>query len=157
MSELSQYILSIAVAAVISAIIGKMLPANGAAAKIGKTLCGFFLLFTVLHPVADFQLAQWEDIRSSIEYDAAQAAEAGKSMAQNEWKSIISERVSAYILDKAEKFDASLTVTVQLSEDQIPMPVQVQISGNISPYGKQQLQTIIEENLGIPKEAQIWT
>lgn len=157
MSGLSQYLLSVTMAAIISAVIGKLFPAKGATTKMGKILCGFFLLFTVLHPLTDIQLEQWEDFVTSIRIDAQQAAESGNNIAKKEWESIITERITTYILDKAETYDAQLTVTVQLSQESIPMPVSIEISGNISPYGKRQMQAIIAEDFGIPEEAQIWT
>ena len=67
---------------------------------------------------------------------------------------IIKSRVQAYILDKADSFGTSLEVEVILDQDHIPVSVELQ--GNISPYARAQLTEIIEEDLGIPKEHQLW-
>jgi hypothetical protein len=45
---------------------------------------------------------------------------------------------------------------VYLSEDTIPVPISVEIRGSVSPYGKQQLTKLLEEELGIAKENQLW-
>ncbi len=157
MSGLSEYVLSISVAAIICALIVKLLPEKGASVKMGKILCGMFLMFSILRPLTDINLLEWNDLSSSIRQDAEQVADEGKMLAKNQWEYIITERIRAYILDEAAKYDAVLTVSVQLSQDTIPIPVGVQISGNISPYGKQQLKAIIDEDLGIAEEAQIWS
>jgi hypothetical protein len=60
-------------------------------------------------------------------------------------------------LDKAESLGAELTVEVMLDDSQIPIPTKVRIRGNISPYNREKLSSIIERDLGIPTEAQIRT
>jgi hypothetical protein len=46
---------------------------------------------------------------------------------------------------------------VTLSDELPPVPVEVRLSGDISPYIKTRLQSILEDDLGISKENQIWT
>jgi hypothetical protein len=60
-------------------------------------------------------------------------------------------------LDKAQALNTALEVEVTLSDDEIPIPVKVRLSGKVSPYAKGRLQQIISEELGIERENQIWT
>ena len=76
-------------------------------------------------------------------------------MAREAERDIIKARIQAYILDKADSFGTQLDVEVILDQDNIP--TSVELRGNISPYAKAQLTGIITENLGIPKEYQLWT
>ena len=99
--------------------------------------------------------APW-DITDVWQAEAADAIAQGENSARAEWEQGISDRVEAYILDKAAQYGAQLTVTVALGSDAIPLPQRVTIQGNISPYGKTQLQSWIAENLGIAKEDQVW-
>ena len=69
----------------------------------------------------------------------------------------IKERTQSYILDKAQSLNAVLDVEVTLSDDEIPVPVKVCITGKVSPYARGRLENLIIEDLGIEKENQIWT
>lgn len=157
MENLTRYLLSISAAAIICALIRRMLTGKGAAATLGKILSGVFFLFTILSPLTEITWEHLMDWTVDYQVDAATAVQQGQTLAKNELDSIISERVRAYILDKASTYDAALSVSVTLSQDAIPVPVAVTINGHISPYGKRQLQTMIVDDLGIPKEAQTWT
>ena len=156
MEGISGYLLSITAAAMICAIVKRLLDGKGPAATVGKMLCGVFLLFTVVSPFADISWTEWNTMTDEWHSEAAEAIKQGENAAMAQWKTGISDRVEAYILEKAGQYGAQLQVTVALQEDQIPVPIQVTIQGNISPYGKTQLQSWITENLGISKENQIW-
>jgi hypothetical protein len=69
----------------------------------------------------------------------------------------IKARSEAYILDKAAELALSVEVEVTLSNDEIPLPVSVRVSGKASNYAKSRLQAIITQDLGINKEHQVWT
>ena len=66
------------------------------------------------------------------------------------------EETSSYILEKAKAYDARLEGAVTVDDSAVPAPCAVRIQGSISPYGRQQLQRIIQEDLGIKLEAQEW-
>ena len=51
---------------------------------------------------------------------------------------------------------ADVAVDVILSDTSMPVPEYVRISGNVAPYAKQQLINIIERELGVAEENQIW-
>ena len=92
-----------------------------------------------------------------LQPQAQEAATAGEQQAKSALRESIKQRTEAYILDKAKTLAAQVAVEVTLSNEAIPVPIAVRISGNISPYARMQLQTILQEELGIPKEAQAWT
>lgn len=156
MEGISGYLLSVMAAAIVCAIVKRLLEGKGAAAAVGKMLCGVFLLFTMIAPLTDITLLPLGDITDVWQAEAADAIAQGENSARAEWERGISDRVEAYILDKAAQYGAQLTVTVALGSDAIPLPQRVTIQGNISPYGKTQLQSWIAENLGIAKEDQVW-
>lgn len=157
MGALGQYILSVASAAIVCALLRSFLGTKGAPSAIGKLLSGLFLLFTLLSPLSSLKLEDFGGLTGDWETEAEYFVIQGEEKTKNELASIIKERTRTYILDKAAVYDAGIAVTVTLSEDVIPVPVGVRISGSISPYAKAQLQAIIENDLGIPKEEQVWT
>ena len=78
-------------------------------------------------------------------------------MADDALRQIIKTETEAYILDKAAQFDLQLDVQVALTDDVMPVPESVQLTGSVSPYVKSRLQILISNDLGIPKEQQLWT
>lgn len=157
MLAISQYIRSITGAALISAVVLRLLDGKGSAAAIGKMLVGIFMALIVIGPIAQVELTDIWDWVPDVAADAGQAASDGASAAKKALSEGISSRVEAYILDKAAQMDVVLTVQVELSDDTIPVPKSIRLQGNVSPYAKSRLQSIIYEDLGIDKENQIWT
>lgn len=157
MDGLRQYLLSVTAAALVCAVVQKLLSKKGTAASIGKMLTGLFLAFTVISPFARLEIGSLSDITKGFESDAADAVAAGQSSTRNAIAQGIITRTQAYILDKAAELNVELTVEVTVSDDDIPVPVKVRLSGDVSPYAKQRLQTIISDDLSIAKEDQIWT
>ena len=78
-------------------------------------------------------------------------------MAYQAMTELIKEKSQAYILDKAAELDASITADVTISEEELPKPLSVVISGQVSPYNRKRLESILETDLGIAKENQVWT
>ena len=81
----------------------------------------------------------------------------GENAAREAMAERISQQTKAYILDKAQALEASLTVEVILDDAGIPTPCGVRISGKVSPYAKGVLSDYMEKELGIPREEQRWT
>lgn len=157
MDGLRQYILSVTGAAILCSIVQRLLGSKGTAASIGKMLTGLFLAFTVISPFTRLDLAELADITTGLEADAADAVAAGEAYTRKALAQSIIAQTQTYILDKAKSLHIDVAVEVTVSEDAIPVPTQVRLKGNVSPYAKQRLQTIIADDLGIPKEDQIWT
>lgn len=156
MMDLRQYILSVTVAAMICALVQQLLDKKGTAATIGKMLTGLFLTFTVIHPFANLHLMELGNFTMSFDHEAASAVAQGQALSKNALRESITKRTEAYILDKARQLDLKLTVEVTVSQDDIPIPERVRLKGNVSPYAKARLQSILVNDLGIAKEKQIW-
>ena len=154
---IAQYIRSVTGAALIGAVVLRLLEGKGSAAVVGKMLVGIFMVLTVLCPISKVRLDSQEHWLPEFSAEAAAAVQQGEDAAKKALAESISSRVEAYILDKAAQMDVSLQVIVELSEDAIPLPVRVRLQGNISPYAKSKLQAIIQNDLGIDKEKQVWT
>ncbi|MBR4972417.1 MAG: hypothetical protein IKY59_05545 [Oscillospiraceae bacterium] len=156
MLVISQYVRSVTGAALIGAMVLRLLEGKGSAAGIGKIMVGIFMALTVIAPITQVELSDFWLWIPDVRLDAQASVEDGKTITKNALALSISNRVEAYILDKAAQMDVSLTVQVELSDDTIPVPVRIQLQGNASPYAKNRLQNIIRDELGIDKENQIW-
>lgn len=157
MEAVRQYLLSVTAAALVCGIAQRLLGKKGTAAGVGKMLTGLFLAFTVISPFTELRLGDLTDFTAGFEAEAADAAAAGQSSTRKALAESIINRTQTYILEKAKGLNLELSVEVKVSEADIPLPVEVRLSGSAAPYAKQRLQTIIEDDLGIPKENQLWT
>lgn len=156
MDGIRDYLLAISAAAILCGIVSRLLGKKGTPAAIGKMLCGVFLALAVMQPLSRFRPGIWEEFSFDMEQTAAQAVEKGQVETKKAVAKIIKERCEAYILEKAAQMQTKLTVEVFLSDDNIPVPNGVRLQGAVSPAAKSRLQTLISEELGIPKEKQIW-
>ena len=155
MQDIREYLLGVIAAACICAIVTQIPGKSSFPGVVIKLIAGIFMLLSLVSPLTDVRLKPISAItdvsRQANEITASAEDSTRESIAQ-----IIKERTQAYILDKAESLGADLSVEITLSEDSIPTPVGVSISGNISPYSKKILSQTIAQDLGIDTEAQIW-
>ena len=157
MSALARYLYSVAAAAIVCTIVKNILKNDSAQKTVLTTICGIFITFTIVSPLKDVRIMDMESFVLAFSEDGAYAASFGDEMRVQKLRSDIKERTEAYILDKANALQANLQVEVVLSDDyDMPVPVSVRLSGSISPYAKMQLQRALEDDLGIPKENQVW-
>lgn len=157
MDAVRTYLLSVCGAALLCAVANRFLGQKGGTSGAGKLLTGLFLALTVLQPLASADMSILEDISFNIDFEAEQAVLEGEEETKNAMAQIIKDRTAAYILQKAEALRVDITAEVIMSDDNIPVPKMVYLSGTVAPYAKKQLQTMIEQELGIAKENQIWT
>lgn len=156
MDGVRSYLLSVTGAAILCCIASRFLGKKGAG-SVARLLTGLFLTFTVLRPLADRNIDFLSDFSLDYGDDAAQAVAQGEEISKKALAQLIKEETGAYILKKANQLHADIQVSVEVSDDPVPKPVRLQISGSIAPNAKIQLQTMIEQQLGISKENQKWT
>lgn len=156
MDAVRSYLLSVCGAALLCGIADRFLGKKGPAAA-ARVLTGLFLAFTVLQPLGKWDTEEFFDLDFDISDTAEKAVAQGQAQAQKSMTKIIKQEAAAYILEKAKTLHADIQVTVEVSDDSLPIPVSAQITGNVSPYAKSQLQAMMEQQLGISKENQRWT
>lgn len=152
---MKSYILSIVAAAVLCGIIRNFLDEKSTAGKILNLLGAILMTITIIVPIKQFSFYEFNDYIGSIKLDGQRYATDGNIQAQESVQRFIKAESEAYILDKAKKLDAEITVEVELNiEDNIPCGVTM--TGAVSPYAKEVLSSFVEDSLGIAKEKQIW-
>ena len=157
MQAVGAYIVSVTAAAVISAIVLRLLEGKGPAAAYAKILAALFVAFTVISPLSKVRLSDLTSVIPDVSLHAKEAVAYGQMQTENALRQSISKRLEAYILEKAAQLGVTITVEVELSDDPIPQPIRVRLHGNVAPYTKLKLQNMIRDDLGISKENQIWT
>lgn len=156
MDDLREYLLSVIGAVMICAIITRFVNGSDTLRTLTKLLCGLFIVYTAIKPLPIINLSGISAITSRYSVEAQTSAQLGIDMSSDVLRQSIKEQTQAYILDKAKTLKADLQVEVELSEDDIPVPMRVSIIGKVSPNAKKQLTAMIEKDLGINMEYQRW-
>ena len=154
MEALRQYVISVVAAAMLCGIVVRLFP-NGSGKQVGKLICGLFLAYTVLSPISRVDFSKLPDFSLRCMDDAEDAAAMGENLARDSMADIIKEETEAYILDKAEAYQAQITADVSLTPD--GLPESVTYTGAPSDEIRQLLENMVTEDLGIPKENQRWS
>lgn len=157
MEGIREYLISVIAAALLCGILKSLVGEKGSISGLLRLICGIFLALTVIRPLKDFSLTDFSPLSSDLMNEARSASDEGVDYARQAIARHISEACEAYILDKAQTLGAHIRVEIQVSGDSTPVPVSCEISGELSPYARNQLKQILEKDLGIPEEDQKWT
>ena len=151
-----QYLLSLLSAAIICAILNKFSFKAESINSLIRLMSTVFLLITAFSPFVNIGTVSWLEFPVNIQDDAKSIISDVQVSVTDERIKYISDKVGAYIVDRAATYGASVMVRVNITDREKMLPDTVIISGNISPYGKNALKNMIETELGIPEEKQIW-
>lgn len=157
LSWLREYVIHLTAAALICAIAFTIFDKKDLTSGIVRLICGLLMLISVINPWIKLKIGEmdaWSDAFRRAASDAVQAGQSASYLAMSER---IIAQTQTYILDKAGALGISPEVAVFVeSVDGIPVPSAVRITGNFSPFARNRLQSILENELGIPMEAQTW-
>lgn len=151
------WLLSILSASLVCALADALMP-PGAVKRVGRMVCGLVLTAVILSPLVSLDLesgGQWlEDYFAAVEQREGELEE----QAEEGRKAIIEESYEAYILDKAAQLGLSCTVEVecQTDKDGLCLPKEIRITGALTAQEKVNLTRILEEELAVPPEEQIY-
>ena len=154
--DMGKYLLSLITAALLCGIATSLLGDKGTLGTVIKFLAGIYMTLSIVAPWGQLRLGELTSLKDQITADSERVSLSGQNAARDAMADSIIASTKSYILDKADSLGVQLTVEVLLDDSAIPVPSGVRIRGNISPYNKEKLSTIIETDLGIPTEAQIW-
>ena len=157
MEPIRAYVLRVITCCFICAVAYKLVEKNPSHQRLVKMMAGMIILLTVVSPMIG--------VHGRLNFDgfeeyAAQAqgyVSDGVDQYRNELADRIVRQSEAYVLEKAAQMDVELKIEIQLSDDEIPVPISARIKGNVSPFVKSKLMDLIENDLGISKERQQWT
>ena len=157
MGGIREYLIGVVAAALVCGIVTALVNGKTAMGLSVKFISGLLMVLAVIRPLMtisfDGLLGWTEDIRT----DGVDYVSSGEMMANEAYRSSIKQQIESYILDEAKSLDCTLSVEVILSDESIPIPKTVKLSGEISPYARQVISNLLAERLGIEREEQIWT
>lgn len=156
MDAVREYLIGVIAVAVLCSIVTSFLSSKGMIGTAVKLIASLVMLLAVIRPWVNISVDKILDWTDSIAANGANVVADGQMMAEDSYRQGIIERTRSYIEDEAKALDCNLTVEVILCED-TPIPKQVRLTGEVSPYARQALSNILSERLGIKQEDQIWT
>lgn len=113
------------------------------------------LVVILLQPLSGITLEKFLPI-SSFENDSAERyIYDGERAALEAKKEYIKSSCEAYILSRAEQLGYKMNIQISLDENLLP--VSAEIEGSLQENEQSKLQNILTDDLGIPKENQLWT
>ena len=156
MEDIRAYILSVVASAVICGSLQTLFGKKGGTATLISALCGIFMAFVLITPLRELDFSVYGDYFSGFMEEAEAVVQEGENDALQEQRTFIKKETEAYILDKAVSLGADISVSVTVSDSAPLTPIKITIKGAVSPYVKKVLKSYLEEQFGIPEEAQIW-
>lgn len=153
MQQFGRYVVSLTAAALVSGILLSMFP-KGVIRWLIQLVCGVFLTITALSPLTDVAIPDFSERIPDYRSRGEALSCMGENLAREETRVRIKQILEAYILDKAATAQAEITAEISVSDDGIPESVI--LTGTFSGDARQQLEAVITNDLGIPKENQQW-
>lgn len=156
MGAISGYILTVICIAIVSAIVTRICGNNQSVGNIIKLITAVAMTITIIAPFLSISVDGLSNYMHTIEMDANGIVSRAQEQAKNDLQAIITEKVETYIINKAATYDAEISVSVEIPASDSLIPDTITIEGEVSPYIKEILVKIIEDDLGIPEDRQIW-
>ena len=156
MSSITGYLMGLVGVCLIASIVKQLLGISKHYKALGNTVIGIFLIFSIISPVVT---ANWDVesvLNTDFEDDFEQISLDANAYQQQALRQSIITQTEAYIWNKAQALSLEIEIEITLSESYPYAPCQICIWGNASPYAKNQLSNYLNEQIGIPKEAQTW-
>ena len=157
MGAVRGWLLAVIAVSLLCAVADALMPPGGVR-RVGRLVCGLVLMGAVLSPVAELDVEEgrrWlEDYLASVHSREAELTQTVES----QMKVIIEQEYAAYIVDKAAELGWTCTaqVTCERSEEGLYLPVRTEVTGPQTAGVPAQLVQSIAEDLGVPKEAQVY-
>lgn len=121
--------------------------------RVVQLVSGTFLAITVLGPLSTVDISTYMDFEIEA-FSPEQYVDIGKQAARNAQEQCIRETCESYISSKATELGMSVLPEVHLNE--MMEPFIVRIYGQSDSMRQQELEMILEEDLGVTKENQVW-
>jgi len=138
--------------------VAEALMPEGSVKKVGRLTGGLILILGLVQPLVRLDYEDLYDLVNTLPEKNVSQEELLEDSAQT-LKTSIERELASYIVDKAAQFGATCgaAVTCRLGEDGIPVPERVTVSGALTGEQKAALSAWLEEDLGLPREAQLYS
>lgn len=152
MEALRGWLLGIMAVAMVLSILYSLLP-KGSIRSISRMTGGLILLLVMLRPIVGGDWNRLTSRYSDYQVHISSQIETYQEENEKERERLIQEKTAAYILDKAAQM--GITCRVQVGTEirkGVPYPASVTLNA----VKDKDLSQIIEQELAIPEERQVW-
>lgn len=157
MTAVRTYLLTVVAGALLAEFAAVFFP-DGSQKKLVSFVGSLLLVLIVISPAASIKEFEMASVISKLQLNAEEYRTGIEVKNREIQKLLIEEHCEAYILDKAADMGADIRVTVYLSDlGAVPYPTGVRLLGFVAPDTKRRLTRLIEQELAIPEENQIWS
>ena len=140
-----KYLLQIIAAAVLCSMAGSLCAKSHFASAV-RMLTGIIMLLSILQPVFSFRIDNWRFELEDLAALRDEIVSEGSMQAEAFAAGIISEKINAYVEDKATEFGADLQAETIVSDG---VPMKINLYGAASAYARTQISSWIEKEIGI--------
>lgn len=156
MEVIRAWIVSVTVSAMVIAAAEALMP-DGAVKKVGKLTGGLILILGILQPLVTMDYEDLYDLVNTLPAGAISQQRLEETSLEP-MKTIIEEELAAYIVDKGARLGAACTAQVVCApgEGGLLVPLRATVTGKLSDWQKGEMIRCLEEDLDLPREAQIY-
>lgn len=152
MEALRGWLLGIMAVAMVLSILYSLLP-KGSIRSISRMTGGLILLLVMLRPIVGGDWNRLISRYSDYQVHISSQIETYQEENEKERERLIQEKTAAYILDKAAQMGITCRVQVGTEiREGVPYPASV----TLNTVKDKDLSQIIEQELAIPEERQVW-
>ena len=156
---ISDAILQLCAVSVICGLILTICP-NGSCKSVMQILCTAMLICAIVEPIINIDFESYIEQSVKVgEIEDAFLLEI-ENVRENLSQTVMQEECCEYILDKAMELgleQIEVKVTAEKDGKGVCLPYASEVIGRWCPEQKIQLEQMLENELGIPKERQTWT
>lgn len=153
MNAVYRYILCVVCTVILCGCVRILIPSEEN--SVLKMITGLVVTVVVLTPFLNgvkIPIGNFDEILTNGEF----AVHSGISSARQATSEFIKEKSETYVLNKASELGAKVSVSVTLSDSDLPVPTHVTVSGPVSAYSKMKLSECICNELGVAEDEQVW-
>lgn len=152
MDSVRGWITSVVMVTMLLSVAQTLIP-DGKIRKVFSFSGGLVLMVALLQPILELKPGMTEFRAEDYEEVLWERQEELRQVAGAEWEAIIEQEIAAYISDKADALGTDVSVRIQAEmEVDGTLVLRAELSGQPS----EQLAAHLEEELGIPRERQVW-
>lgn len=156
MSGITDYLMGLVGVCMIASLAKQLLAISKHYKALGNTVIGIFLIFSILSPIVTVKLDAESVLNIDFEDDIEKISSDADTYQKQALRQSIITQTEAYIWNKAQALSLEIEMEITLSESYPYTPCKICIWGNTSPYARNQLSNYLNDEIGIPKEAQTW-
>ena len=155
---LSAWVRTLAVGAVFCGVVLLLIP-EGAEKRASRLTCALMLTILMIAPLRRLDPQKLTGLLTMKRMETAGFTEDADELSMELYTRIIREEIEEYIWDAARKLGiGELGIRLRLKETGgLPCPWSIDLTGTVTEEQKEKLSLLLEGELGIPRQRQMWS